>query len=114
MVDLIVERNKFQEISLYKYWEHSGDQVLAFGRDDLLFVYNFHPYNSYTDYGMLVAPGEYEMVLNTDSKSFGGFGLSDESIHHFTMPADGFIDKEWIKLYVPSRSAFVLRRINNK
>lgn len=114
MVDLIVERDKFQEISLYKYWENSGDQVLAFGRDDLLFVYNFHPYNSYTDYGMLVAPGEYEMVLNTDSKSFGGFGLSDESIHHFTMPADGFIDKEWIKLYVPSRSAFVLRRINNK
>jgi 1,4-alpha-glucan branching enzyme len=59
---------------------------------------------------MLVLPGEYEMVLNTDSKEFGGFGLSDETIHHFTRPSEEYPDKGWLSLYIPSRSAFVLRR----
>ncbi|MBP5259291.1 MAG: alpha amylase C-terminal domain-containing protein [Paludibacteraceae bacterium] len=111
MVHLITSRTGFQDIMLYKYWDNSGDQVLAYGRDDLLFIFNFHPFNSYTDYGMLVSPGEYEMVLNTDSTQYGGFGLSDESVHHFTMPAEGYPDKGWIRLYIPSRSAFVLRRV---
>lgn len=111
MVKLITGYDKFQELPMYKYWDNSGDQVLAYGREDLLFVFNFHPYKSYTDYGMLVRPGEYEMVLNTDDPKYGGFGLNDVHVHHFTMHADEVPDKEWIKLYIPSRSAFVLRRI---
>ena len=114
MLKLITSEKKYQEIPLYKYWDNSGDQVLAYGRDDLLFVFNFHPYNSFTDYGMLVQPGEYEMILNTDSPEFGGFGLCDEAIHHFTMPSSDDPDKGWLKLYIPSRTAFVLRRIQNK
>ena len=114
MIKLISSEKKYQEIPLYKYWDNSGDQVLAYGRDDLLFVFNFHPYNSFTDYGMLVKPGEYEMILNTDSPQFGGFGLCDEVIHHFTMPSTDDPDKGWLKLYIPSRTAFVLRRIENK
>ena len=111
MVHMITSRAGFQDTALYKYWDNSGDQVLAYGRDDLLFVFNFHPFKSYTDYGMLVSPGEYEMVLNTDSAAYGGFGLCDESVHHFTMPAEGYDDKGWIRLYIPSRSAFALRRV---
>lgn len=114
MLKLISSQKKYQEVSLYKYWDNSGDQVLAYGRDDLLFVFNFHPYNSFTDYGMLVKPGEYEMILNTDSPKFGGFGLCDENIHHFTMPSTDDPDKGWLKLYIPSRTAFVLRRIDTK
>lgn len=113
MLDVISSKKKFQESTIYKYWDNSGDQVVSYGRgDDLLFVFNFHPYNSFTDYGMLVEKGEYEVILNTDAKEFGGFGLSDDSIHHFTMPTNvKGEEKEWIKLYLPSRTAMVLRRI---
>ncbi len=111
MLNLITSVPKYQETPLYKYWDNSGDQVLCYGRDDILFVFNFHPYNSYTDYGMLVRPGEYEMILDTDDPAFGGFGLNDKTVHHFTMPAEGYVDKEWIRLYIPSRSAFVLRKV---
>jgi 1,4-alpha-glucan branching enzyme len=114
MLKLISSEKKYQEVSLYKYWDNSGDQVLAYGRNDLLFVFNFHPYNSFTDYGMLVQPGEYEMVLSTDSPEYGGFGLIDEKVHHFTMPAEDEPEKGWLRLYIPSRSAFVLRRIDGK
>ncbi len=111
MLQLLTSVPKYQETPLYKYWDNSGDQIICYGRNDLLFIFNFHPYNSYTDYGMLVNPGEYEMILDTDDPKFGGFGLNDSKVHHFTLPADGYTDRGWIKLYIPSRSAFVLRRV---
>ena len=51
-------------------------------------------------------------MLNTDAREFGGNGLADDSVVHFTnfdplYAADG---KEWLKLYVPARSAVVLVR----
>lgn len=114
MIDILTKTDKFQDSGVYKCWEHSGDQVLAFARGgELLFVFNFHPYNSFTDYGMLVDKGEYEVVLNTDAKEYGGFGLCDDSIRHFTIPTNvKGEEKEWIKLYLPSRTAMVLRKVS--
>ena len=97
--------NKVVEI-----WHDDGDQVLAYMRGNLLFVYNFSPTHSYTDYGFLVPKGNYKVVLNTDNKEYGGFGLNDDNMKHLTnfdtiYEEDG---KEWLKLYIPARSAVVL------
>lgn len=55
------------------------------------------------------------MVLNTDNKQFGGFGFSDDSLRHFTCadPLYAKDKKEWLKLYVPARSAVVLKRVKD-
>ena len=49
-------------------------------------------------------------MLNTDAMEFAGFGLSDDTIEHFTMPDDGYLKegKGWLQLYLPARSAVVL------
>ncbi len=109
MIELIRSVKKFNETPLEIQWDKSDDQVLAFCRKDLIFVFNFHPSNSYTDYGILTEPGSYEIVLNTDNLAFGGFGMIDEAVAHFTMP-DTQTKKGWLKLYIPSRCAFVLRK----
>jgi 1,4-alpha-glucan branching enzyme len=64
------------------------------------------------DYGILTEPGEYKVVLNTDNPAFGGFGLVDESISHLTI-SDKFAPagREWLKLYIPARSAQVLQKL---
>lgn len=56
------------------------------------------------------------MVLNTDATRFGGFGLSDDTLRHFTQfdPLYKKEKKEWLKLYVPARSAVVLRKVKVK
>ena len=81
-------------------------------RGDLLFVFNFSPTRSFTDYGFLVPTGSYDVVLNTDSIEFGGYGLNDDSITHLTNYDPLYIDehKEWLKLYLPARSAIVLKK----
>ncbi|HBJ07541.1 MAG TPA: 1,4-alpha-glucan-branching enzyme, partial [Coprobacter fastidiosus] len=92
-------------------WDNGGDQILAFMRKDLLFIFNFHPFKSFTDYGILAPKGSYKTVLNTDSYTFGGYGLIDESIEHFTIPDPLYKKekKEWLRLYLPARSAQVLK-----
>jgi 1,4-alpha-glucan branching enzyme len=52
--------------------------------------------------------------LNTDAKEFAGFGLSDDTVEHFTMPDEGYLGKEkgWLRLYLPARSAVVLQKID--
>lgn len=113
MVELIRSVKNFQETPIQKVWDNDGDQILAYMRKDLVFVFNFSPNKSFTDYGFLTPKGEYEVVLNTDDPKFGGFGLNDDTVHHFTQfdPLYKKEKKEWLKLYVPARSAMVLRKV---
>lgn len=94
-------------------WHNDGDQVLAYMRRNLIFVFNFNPVKSFTDYGFLAPQGKYKVVLNTDSKEYGGFGLNDDSVEHFTNfdPLYADQNKGWLKLYIPARSAFVLKLV---
>lgn len=109
MIRLIASVEEFNLTPIEKLWDKEYDQVLAYRRGDLVFVFNFSPSHSYTDYGILTEAGSYRVILNTDNTLYGGFGLSDDTIEHFTQPSD--IDgKEWLRLYIPSRSALVLRR----
>ena len=108
MVRLIESEKKFNETPIEKVWDNEGDQLVAYRRRDLLFVFNFNGQKSFIDYGILVKKGAYKVVLNTDAKQFGGFGFSDDSVTHYTQPSH-LKNKEWLKLYIPSRSALVLR-----
>ncbi|XP_011097853.1 1,4-alpha-glucan-branching enzyme 3, chloroplastic/amyloplastic [Sesamum indicum] len=50
--------------------------VISFLRGPFLFVFNFHPTNSYGRYSIGVEEaGEYQIVLNTDEEIYGGQGL---------------------------------------
>lgn len=113
MTHLVTGIKNFQDTPLLKLWDNEGDQILAFQRNDYVFVFNFNPVKSFTDYGILTKAGEYKIILNTDSPKFGGFGLIDENVPHFTIPDPLYEGekKEWLKLYIPARTAFVLKRI---
>ena len=100
-------KHKVQEV-----WHNDGDQILAYSRGDLLFVFNFSPNRSYEGYGFMVPEGSYNVVLNTDNPAYGGNGLSDDTIEHFTN-YDPLLQKQgkgWLQLYIPARSAVVLRK----
>ena len=112
MLNVIKSEKNFNKTPVQEIWHNDGDQVLAFSRGDLIFVFNFSPNRSYTDYGFLVPTGSYSVVLNTDAKEFGGNGLSDDTLTHLTTYDGLYVKdkKEWLKLYIPARSAVVLRK----
>ena len=106
-----IRRFPVQEI-----WHDDGDQILAYMRGPLVFVFNFSPNRSYEGYGFRVPEGEYEVVLNTDAKVYGGNGLADDSVKHLTNfdPLLARDHKGWLKLYIPARSAVVLKKREDK
>ncbi|MDE5607349.1 MAG: alpha amylase C-terminal domain-containing protein [Muribaculaceae bacterium] len=111
MVEIISGVNNFQALGIEKLWEKDDDQVLAFRRGNLVFVFNFNPFRSFDGYGILAPAGSYTVELSSDNPDFGGYGNIDESVRHLTVhdPLYAPTGKEWLKLYLPARSAQVLR-----
>jgi 1,4-alpha-glucan branching enzyme len=116
MVMLIRGIRNFQSLPLEKVCDSDGDQVLAYRRGDWVFAFNFHPLRSYTGYGFLTPPGMYRVMLNTDHPRFSGYGLTDDSVEHLTRhdPLYAGEEKEWLELYLPARTAVVLRRMEQR
>jgi hypothetical protein len=61
---VIVTSNPQPLQALYVSLQHEGDQMIVFERGGacLLFVFNFHPTNSYTDYKVCVCACVYACV----------------------------------------------------
>lgn len=69
----------------YVSTKHQGDKVICFDRAGLVFVFNFHSTQSYTDYRIGVpTAGKYRIVLDTDVEDFGGHGRLDHNTDHFS------------------------------
>ncbi|THD27033.1 1 4-alpha-glucan branching enzyme variant [Fasciola hepatica] len=89
--------------------KHDGDKVIAFERAGVLFVFNFHPTQSFTGYKIGVdTPGSYRNVLDSDREEFGGFSRLDPKTEYLTCsePWDG--RRNCVFLYLPSRTCMAL------
>ena len=89
--------------------KNETDKVIVFERGGLLWIFNFHPSQSYTDYRVGVEEaGTYRIVLNSDSTAFGGLGRIDESVRFFTTDFSWNNRKNFVQVYIPTRTAIVL------
>jgi 1,4-alpha-glucan branching enzyme len=82
--------------------KHEVDKVIVFERAGLLFIFNFHPNNSFTDYRVGVEEaGEYKVVLTSDEKRFGGFDNIDVTNTYVTTPMAWNNRSNWLQVKVP-------------
>ena len=111
MIHLVGGVKNFQRLPVRKLWDKDDDQVLAYMRGDLVFVFNFSPTQSHVDYPMLAPEGEYQGLFDSDDARYGGYGNIDSSVSHLTEHDGLYADAHlgWLKLYLPARSAQVLR-----
>ncbi|KAI9822880.1 MAG: alpha-1,4-glucan branching enzyme [Thelocarpon impressellum] len=92
----------------YVSLKNQADKVIVFERAGLLWIFNFHPSNSYADYRVGVEQaGTYKIVLNSDSPAYGGFGRIDEGTRFFTTPFEWNGRKNFTQVYIPTRTALV-------
>ena len=85
------------------------NKTIVFERRNLIFVFNFHPGNSIPDYKFPVhKAGEYQIILNTDDRHFGGHGRIDNSVHYISKH-DGEANK--LSIYNTNRTALVFKRV---
>lgn len=93
----------------YLLYEHNDDKVIAFSRAGLVFVFNFHPTRSYTDYAIHAPAGQYTMILNSDDAAFGGYNRLTPDQTHLTLPMPDTKTAHRLFLYLPTRTALVLK-----
>ena len=105
---LAADRKRSRPIHLLS---NEPDKVLAFIRGDLMFVFNFHPSNSYTDYGVIVPPAtKWSHFFDSDEERFGGQGrIAAGQRYEPVLVEDKSELVQQIKLYLPARTVTVLK-----
>jgi 1,4-alpha-glucan branching enzyme len=89
--------------------KHELDKIIAFERGNLLWIFNFHPTKSFSDYRIGTRwKGKYKIVLNSDSKDFGGHDRLNESTDFFSNPEPWCDRDNFIQVYIPCRTCIVL------
>ena len=94
--------------------QHEDDQILAFEKKGCVFVFNFHPTRSQTGLFVPVPEnGDYQVVLSTDDKVFGGYQNIDKTVIYHTWAHDPQMGDGFV-IYLPARTAVVLRKVEKK
>jgi len=96
--------------------KHEGDKVISFERGGLLWVFNFHPNKSFENYRIGTRwAHDHIIVFDTDEARFGG----KERLRHghdnpFPVVKEPWCDRQnYIQVYIPSRSAIILKPLIN-
>lgn len=97
----------------YVSLKNESDKVIVFERAGLLFIFNFHPSSSFTDYRVgIEQAGTYRVVLNSDDPAFGGLGRSQNDTRFFTTDFAWNDRKNFLQVYIPTRSAMVRKTMH--
>ncbi|OMP04391.1 hypothetical protein COLO4_09700 [Corchorus olitorius] len=88
---------------------NDSNMVISYIRGPFLFIFNFHPSNSYQGYCVGVdEAGEYQAILNTDEIKYGGQGFIKEEQYlqrTISRRVDG--QQNCLEVPLPSRTAQV-------
>ncbi|RUT79959.1 alpha amylase C-terminal domain-containing protein [Ancylomarina longa] len=109
MIQLQNEQHFMEDSFIHCLMADKGDQVLAIQRKDLIFVFNLNPSESFTFYGIPVTAGKYQVLLDSDAESYGGFHRVDDQQIYYSRAEANLSDKHRVHLYLPSRTVLVLK-----
>ena len=109
MQDLDKKYHLLTDPFIEQLYVHEEQKLLVYRRGPLVFVFNFHPTNSYSDLRIPVPdPKDYKPILSTDNAAFEGPGLVDTNVTYYKQNQPYAGREQSIQLYIPARSAQVL------
>jgi 1,4-alpha-glucan branching enzyme len=100
------------DLFIERIYENNYDKVIAFIRKNLLFVFNFNPVRSFTDYGIPVK-GKFKILIDSDDPAFGGFDRIDKNAIYSSIrkaSRETINVPYYLYLYLPARTALVFRK----
>jgi len=93
-------------------WLDQDKMLIAYRKNDCIFIFNFHPTNSYAELQLPIHEGaSFQVILDTDEGRFGGhMRIAHDTVYSTGSLAD-FPDFSGIVIYSPNRTGMVLRKI---
>jgi 1,4-alpha-glucan branching enzyme len=84
------------------------NKAIIFERNNLIFLFNYHPTHSIPDYRFFAPQdGQYKVILNSDEAKYGGFDRVDMDMVYPVIKDEGY---QKLSIYLPNRTALVLER----
>ncbi len=106
MIHLIKDEKILQSYPAKQLNMDHENNVIIYERNNLIFVFNFHPSNSIWDYRFYVPQaGSYKIILNSDGEQFGGHKRIDDQITYDTN------DSQQLSIYLTSRTALIMQKV---
>lgn len=106
MVKITKENRIFEQRMADLLLLKNPEQTIVFYRKGLVFAFNFSPNNSLTNVLVPVPNNaDYTVALCSDDFKYGGNGF----VHHITYPSKKFNGQNYIEIYLPARTAIVLK-----
>ena len=114
MIKMVTTTGALENTRARRLYTSDSDKIMAFERGELIFIFNFHSSNSVSDYPILVPPGRpYTIALDTDEDRFGGQSRINADQTFNLLPEMRGNEKVYIvKIYLPCRTAIVLKRVD--
>ena len=109
MINMVKNEKLLEEPYIQWITDNLADQVLSFRRKDILFIFNFNPTRSFEGYGIQIEPSKFKIILQTDAHAYGGFNRIDDRMTYYSIPEAGLGSTHYLKIYLPSRTAIVLK-----
>lgn len=105
MIGVIKENNILASANGRQIHMDGGNKVIAFERNNLIFIFNFSAERSIFGYKFWAPEkGTYQIILNSDKKEFGGFDRVDDTIDYTTD------ENQAISVYLTNRTALVFKK----
>ncbi|MCE5284529.1 MAG: alpha amylase C-terminal domain-containing protein [Pelosinus sp.] len=112
MVHFMSERGLLGNGAPQSLWLDQQRKIIAYRKNDYVFLFNFHPTESYAGFQLPIhEDGRFQVVLDTDEFRFGGQGRIAHDPVYQTNNLPDFPDYKGIAIYTPSRTAMVLKKI---
>lgn len=96
-------------------WLDESRKIIAFKKRETVFLFNFHPNESYAGFELPIhESGHFRVFMDTDEIRFGGQGRIDQERIYQTEPSATNKQNEVIRIYSPCRTALILHKIDNR
>jgi len=110
MIAFVKENGLFEWNFAQQLHVDQSTQTLIFKKKDCIFIFNFSPTVSTSDYKFIVHDlGKYELALNSDDPQFGGFDRI-QTKEYFTI-YDEKTNLNYLSIYNVNRAAWVLKKV---
>jgi 1,4-alpha-glucan branching enzyme len=109
MMELDEGYNLLEDPFIQQLALHQDTRQLIYRRGPLVFAFNFHPTQSYSDLRIPAPdPADYRVILNTDDRQFDGYGIAGANVVYPWQNVPMYDRSQSIQIYLPARSAQVL------
>lgn len=111
MLDQIM-KNKQLGNDIFRLWLDNDRKVIAYRNGDIVYIFNFHPQNSYDSFQVPIHDkGKFKVILDTDDEEFGGLGRISKDFIYESKNLEN-TDYDGIEIYIPSRTALALKKVD--